>query len=121
VLDAGVIASWFRPDGAGRHLREEYERGLLAVIGPPHLPDDVLDHLVPVTEDRLARIATELRRVGFELQRPSVGSLSHWVTRGLPTHRAAYAALATELDLALATEDAELLRVCAAARTPDRC
>ena len=121
VVDAGVIASWFRPDGSGRALRAEYEAGTLTVIGPPQLPDDVLDHLGSVGSEPLARIGAELRRLGFELQRPPVAELAAWVSRGLPSHRAAYAALATSLDLSLATEDPALLRAIPAARTPDRC
>ncbi len=121
VVDAGVVASWFRPDGAGRRLREEYEAGALTVVGPPQLPDDVLEHLRPLAEDRLARIGTELRRLGFDLQRPPVAELARWIAHGLPSHRAAYAALASHLDLPLATEDADLLRSTPAARTPDRC
>lgn len=121
VVDAAVIASWFRPDGAGRHLREEYEAGSLAVIGPLQLPDDVLEHLRALPEDRLARVGTELRRLGFELQPPPTAALAHWVARGLPSHRAAYVALATHLDLVLATEDPQLLGTSPAARTPDRC
>lgn len=120
VVDAGVVASWFRPDGAGRHLREEYESGSLAIIGPPHLPDEVLEHLERVDVDGLARIAGELRRLGFELQRPPVTELARWVRHGLPSHRAAYLALATHLDLALATDDPALLSASPAAQTPDR-
>lgn len=120
VVDAGVIASWFRPDGAGRHLREEYEAGSLVVIGPSHLPDEVLQHLDSLEADGLARAGSELRRLGFELQRPPVRELARWVDHGLPSHRAAYLALATHLDVALATDDPALLAASAAARTPDR-
>ena len=121
VVDAGVVASWFRPDGAGRHLREEYEAGTLTLVGPPGLPDDILAHLPSIAEDRLARIGSELRRLGFDLQRPATADLAHWVSRGLPPHRAAYAALASQLDLTLATDDAEMLRATPAARSPDHC
>lgn len=121
VVDAAVIASWFRPDGIGRALRTEYESGSLVVVGPPGLPDDVLDHLAGVGSEPLARIGAELRRLGFELQRPPVAELADWVSRGLPSHRAAYAALAASLDLTLATDDPALLRAIPAARTPDRC
>jgi predicted nucleic acid-binding protein len=120
VVDAGVIASWFGRNGAGRQLREEYEAGSLVVIGPSHLPDEVLQHLDTLETDDLARVASELRRLGFELQRPPVRELARWVQHGLPSHRAAYLALATHLDLALATDDPELLSASTAARTPDR-
>ena len=121
VLDAGVVASWFDHDGTGRHLREEYEAGTLAVVGPPQLPDDVLEHLRPVAEERLARIGSELRRLGFELQQPPVADVAHWIAHGLASHRAAYAALASHLDLTLATDDPELLSATPSARSPDRC
>jgi predicted nucleic acid-binding protein len=120
VVDAGVIASWFGPNGAARHLREEYEAGSLVVIGPSHLPDEVLQHLDSLEADDLARVASELRRLGFELQRPPVRELARWVHHGLPSHRAAYLALASHLDLALATDDPELLSASPAARPSDR-
>ena len=120
VVDAGVIASWFGPDGAGRRLRDEYEAGSLAVIGPSHLPDEVLEHLESLDVETLARIGAELRRLGFEVQRAPVTELARWVRHGLPSHRAAYLALATHLDVALATDDPTLLSASPAARTPDR-
>ena len=120
VIDAPVIASWFRPDGAGRALRSEYEAGSLTIVGPTHLPDDVLDHIGPVEPDRLARIGAELRRLGFELQRPPVTELAALVSDGMTANRAAYVALATHLGLSLATDDPELLRATPNARTPDR-
>ena len=120
-MDAAVVASWFRREGAGRGLREEYEAGTLAIIGPPHLPDEVLQHLEPMELDSLARTGTELRRLGFELQLPPVTELARWVRHGLPSHRAAYLALATHLELTLATDDPALLSASPAARTPDRC
>jgi hypothetical protein len=93
VLDAPIVASWFQPDGAGRALRAEYEAGALEILGPRHLPQDVLAALALHADadgDLLGRIGLEIERLG------------------LPAHRAAYAALAAELDLPLVSDDEEL-------------
>ena len=124
VVDAPVIASWFLSDGGAEHLRREYEAGALAVIGPTHLVQDTMaaiaERASPDTE-RLARVGSELRRLGFHSQAPPIDELARWIARGLPAHRAAYLALASHLDVPLATSDAALLAASASARTPDRC
>ena len=124
VVDAPVVASWFWPDGAARHLRQEYEAGALAVIGPAQLVEDTTAAIAERTspdEDRLARIGLELRRLGFQVGRAPIDELARWIARGLPAHRAAYVALASHLDVPLATTDEALLAASSAARTPDRC
>lgn len=121
VVDAGVIASWFRAEGNGRSLRREYETGGLAVIGPRQLPVDILAELAGehgLEPERLGPVALELARLGFELQEPPLSGMSRWIGRGLPAHRAAYVALADDLDLALVTDDEELHRLTSAARHP---
>jgi len=121
VVDAPVIASWFDPDGDGRSLRGDYEAGGLAVIGPRHLPQDVLAELARehgLEPERLGPVAVEVARLRFELQEPSLGGMARWIGRGLPAHRAAYVALAHDLDLALVTDDDELHRLTPAARRP---
>lgn len=119
VFDASVIASWFDADGAGRTLRREYEAGMLAVIGPRQLPRDVLGLLAEhhgLDPHRLARAGAELERLGFELYEPSLVQLAGWIGRGIGSDRAAYLAVAAELDLSLVTEDA-MLRQTVGART----
>ena len=111
VLDAPIVASWFQPDGAGRVLRAEYEAGALEILGPRHLPQDVLAALALHADadgDLLGRIGLEIERLGFHLRDASTAELARWIARGLPAHRAAYAALAAELDLPLVSDDEEL-------------
>lgn len=113
VVDAGVLLAWFDPDSAQRSLRAEYEAGTLAVIGPRGLIADVLGDLSSdgVPPDRLARIATELQRIGLQLQDAPLAELTTWLARGLTPRRAAYAALAASLEVPLVTDDPELRRV----------
>lgn len=116
VVDAPLLLSWFSPNGAGRALRAEYEAGDLAIVAPTALPADMLELIARrghASADRLGRIAMELDRLGFELRPPMTGSLSTWLAKGLPAHRAAYPALAATLDLRLATNDPELARIAA--------
>jgi predicted nucleic acid-binding protein len=116
VADASVIVDWFDPDSPHRSLRAEYEAGSLAIIGPRTLITDALDEVVrrqSVPADRLPRIATELQRLGFQLRDAPIGELAGWMARGLPGHRAAYAALASALEVPLVTDDPELRRIAA--------
>lgn len=111
VLDAGVVAGWFDPDSPHRTWRTEYEAGGLAVVGPRHLVPDVLAAVADrVAPDRMARVGAELGRLGFQLQDPPLAAHAAWIARGLPADRAAYAALAAELEIPLVTDDPELRR-----------
>lgn len=60
--------------------------------------------------DRLARLAGELERLGIELRDPPASELAVWLARGLGGPAAAYAALASALEVPLVTLDEELLR-----------
>ena len=114
VIDPPALLAWFGGDGPHRSLRAEYEGGALTVLAPRHLVADVLGELTSreaPAPDRLARIAGELQRLGFQLQDPPVEELAGWLARGLEPRMAAYAALAASLDVPLAAADADLRRV----------
>ncbi len=114
VIDPAALVSWFAGDGAWRSLRTEYEAGTLTIVAPRHLVADVLGELAgheDHTPDRLARIAGELHRLGFQVQDPPVVALAGWLAKGLDARRAAYAALSSSLGVPLATADPTLRRV----------
>lgn len=109
VLDAGAVAAWFVGGHGG--LRTEYEAGSLSVIGPRQLPRDLLGELAQRTgadADTLAAMGVEIERLGFELRDPPTQELARWLADGLDAGRAAYAALATTLDVTLVTDDEAL-------------
>jgi predicted nucleic acid-binding protein len=122
VVDAGVLLTWFEPDGAHRALRAEYEAGTLTVVGPRHLVGDALGVLASregLPAERLARVGSELHRLGLQLQDPLVSELAAWLAKGLPADKAAYPALASSLEVPLVTDDPELRRVAAGLLPPD--
>ena len=113
VLDAPALITWFVSDNSGKELRAEYEQGLLEVVAPHGLINDVLAELATERDwsaDALVRVASELDRLGFELREAPIGELASWLARGLLPKHAPYAALASSLDLPLMTADPELLR-----------
>jgi len=114
VVDSGVILGWFTSaTGPARSLRAEYERGELTIVAPRSLPLEILGATARATgwpADHLAKIAAELDRLGLELQDPPATELAAWLARGLGGSDAAYAALASALDIPLVTTDEQLLR-----------
>ena len=114
VVDASVLLAWFTSaTGPARSLRAEYEQGLLTLVGPRALPFEILEATARSTDwpaGRLAELATELDRLGLELRDPPSSELASWLARGLGGADAAYAALASGLDIPLVTMDDELLR-----------
>ncbi len=119
VLDPGAVLAWFGADPDARETRAEYEAGALRVVGPRHLPADVLDQVARSGDwpaDDLARIGSELERLGFELIDPPTSLTAAWLARGLDARRAAYAALAEHLEVSLVAAD-EALRDHAGALT----
>ena len=111
VIDDGTLLSWFDTAAAGRSMRAEYEAGQLTVVAPRTIVADAIGRLAQRpgwTGERLERAAAELQRLRLELQDPPVAELARYVARGLPADRAAYAALAAELDLRLVTADSRL-------------
>ena len=116
VVDAGVLLGWFDATSPHRSLRAEYEAGTLAVIGPHGLVAESLGMLAEqgVPQESLARIGTELQRIGLQLQDPPMEALAAWLAKGLTPARAAYPALAVSLEVPLLTDDPELRRAAAA-------
>jgi predicted nucleic acid-binding protein len=113
VIDATALLTLFAPNDSGKELRAEYEQGLLEVVAPHGLINDVLAELATERDwsaDALVRVASELDRLGFELREAPIGELASWLARGLLPKHAPYAALASSLDLPLMTADPELLR-----------
>lgn len=118
VLDASVLLGWFTrhgpPQPEARALRAEYDAGTLMVVVPPILFADVLETLSRATgwpASKLARLAQDLEALGFEVRTPAGSELARWIGLGLTGSEAAYAAVASELDLPLATTDERLLRI----------
>ena len=114
VVDASVVLAWFTSArGPARSLRAEYEQGLLILVAPRALPLEILEATARSTDwpaSRLAKLAAELDRLGLELRDPPTSELASWLARGLGGADAAYAALASGLDIPLVTMDEELLR-----------
>lgn len=110
VVDAGVLLGWFDATSSHRSLRAEYEAGTLAVIAPRGLVAESLGMLAErgVPQESLARIGTELQRIGLQLQDPPMEALAAWLAKGLAPGRAAYPALAASLEIPLVTDDPEL-------------
>jgi hypothetical protein len=114
VADAGVVLSWFQPDGRHRGLRSEYESGALSVVVPRHLVADALALLAADRgwpADRLSEVGRELDRLGLEVSDPPIRHVAKWIAKGLPADRAGYPALAEALELPLATDDEEMRRL----------
>ena len=114
VVDASVVLAWFTSAGSSaRSLRVEYEHGLLAIVAPRALPLEILEATARGTDwpaSRLAKLAAEIDRLGLELRDPPTSELASWLARGLGGADAAYAALASGLDIPLVTMDQELFR-----------
>jgi predicted nucleic acid-binding protein len=114
VVDSAIVLGWFTgATGPARSLRTEYEHGTLTIVAPRSLPIEMLDATAEGTgwpADRLAALAADLDRLGFELRDPPGSEMAAWLARGLSGADAAYAALASALDIPLVTTDPELLR-----------
>lgn len=109
VVDAATVLSWF--DASGASQRRDYEAGEFAAIAPRRLHADLLAAVAgrgQWSPERLARIATELLRIGIQLQDPPLTLLAGWIARGLDPEVAAYAALAEHLDMRLHARDSRL-------------
>jgi predicted nucleic acid-binding protein len=118
VLDTSVVLKWFTVDGernveAARALRAEFQAGTLVVIAPRLLLDEILAAVASTTRwpaEKLVRLATELERVGFEVRDPPASAVAEWVAAGLSPSEAAFAAVASTLDVPLVTDDERLAR-----------
>jgi predicted nucleic acid-binding protein len=116
VIEPSAFLGWFAAGGPGRRLRDEFERGGLAVIAPRGFALTVLEMAAlqgTWSADQIRRLAAEIDRVGFELRDPPSAELALWLAKGLNGSQAAHAALASSLDLRLVTTDPDLLRTAA--------
>lgn len=120
VLHISAFLEWFDPKAPGRALRGEYESGVLSIVAPPIFGLQVLESVARQSgwdPDRLQQLAVELDRVGFEIRDAPSAEFAAWLARGLSGPNAAYAALASALELPLITNDPELLRAAATVAT----
>lgn len=123
ILHAPAFLDWFGADPAARALRAEYEQGLVAVVVPRIFALQVLESAARRSgwaSGRLQQLAGALERVGFEQRDPPPVDLAAWLARGLSGPDAAYAALASALDLPLVTNDPQLLGTVAVATPAGR-
>lgn len=126
VLDASIILLWFGgsddPRAAlARRLRAQFERGELAILGPPLLPLEILNVCGGRWSwDRgaLQGLAGALDDLSLELVQPDLSSVARWVAEGLTAYDAAYVAVAEEASTPLLTLDAEILRLAGAVAHP---
>ena len=111
-MDPEVFLGWFGTDAASRGLRAEFEAGTLAVVVPPTFTADVLEAAAAAgwRADRLARLAAEIPKLGFNVADPPADLLAGNLERGLGGRGSAYLAVATAADLRVVTRDERLLR-----------
>lgn len=121
VLDASVILLWFARSNEGavaaRRLRAEFERGELAILAPPLLPNEILNvsgRRWGWDAEPLQELARALDDLALELVQPDLSSVARWVAGGLTAYDAAYVAVAEEASIPLITSDEEILRVAGA-------
>ena len=117
VLDASVIAKWFR-SADERHvdqalaLRVAFRGGELAVVVPSLLPLELINiagrkwHWV---RGQLDALAQGLEELGFELVEPDLRAVARWTAEGITAYDAAYVAVAEEREIELVTDDERLL------------
>jgi predicted nucleic acid-binding protein len=114
VADSAIVLAWFTdPTGPARLIRREYEDGELTIVAPRSLPLEIIEAAARSTGwpvERLARLAAAVEQLAFEFRDPPSSELAAWLARGLGGPDAAYAALASALDIPLVTTDEELLR-----------
>ncbi len=125
VLDASVIAKWFRGPSSGptsgmgerhveqaRSLRDAFARGDLTVVVPSLLSLELInvagrkwgwEHV------RLERLAITLGELGFDWVEPGLRAVARWTALGLTAYDAAYVAVAEEHETSLVTDDDRVL------------
>jgi predicted nucleic acid-binding protein len=119
VLDASVVLKWFHAEGeqhgeAARRLREQFEAGELRVATPSLLWLEILNVAARSWRweaSRLEALAASLPDLGFELVDPDPQGIARWAAKGLTAYDAAYVAVAEEAEVALVTDDREIIEV----------
>lgn len=128
VLDASVVLKWFHQSGeAGSEeacrLRHAYEAGELFVFAPPLLFLEIMNvagRRWGFSSSALMELATQVDRIGFELEEPGLEGVARWMGSGLTAYDAAYVALAETLDVRLVTDDDLIIRIAPNLVTPLR-
>jgi predicted nucleic acid-binding protein len=118
VIDASVIAKWFRAQGephveAARDLRAAFEAGDLQVMVPSQLYLEILNvagRRWSLGETALTDLAATLETLEFQVSDVELARVAVWIARGLTAYDAAYVALAEAHAALLVTDDAQLLR-----------
>lgn len=126
VLDASVLAKWFRDEGeprlqAAQELSGQFSRGELLVFVPPLLFLELLNLAARRwgwSADRLERFAADLDLLGLEVQQPSTPRIARWTGRGLTAYDACYVALAEERRTVVVTDDQRIIAVAGPLASP---
>ena len=116
VLDASVVAKWFRSTNErrvaeARGLRTTYGNGEVGVIAPSLLPLELINiagrkwHWARV---QLEALAHEIEELGFEFVEPDLRSVARLTAAGLTAYDAAYVAIAEDHELQFVTDDERL-------------
>lgn len=117
VLDASVVAKWFRSTDE-RHvdqalgLRALFTGGELGVVVPSLLPLELINvagRKWGWARDQLEALARGLEELGFAIVEPDLRAVARWTVAGLTAYDAAYLAVAEEREIELVTDDGRLL------------
>jgi predicted nucleic acid-binding protein len=116
VLDASVVAKWFRAQhphhAQAAVVRDDVARGELSVVVPSLLFLELLNVAARRWRwepDALRRFAIDVTSLDFEVAEPGLATIAEWVAAGLTAYDADYVALAQEHDAPLITDDELIL------------
>jgi predicted nucleic acid-binding protein len=110
VLHPSSFVEWFNRE-VRSPLRTEFEAGGLEVIVPPTFVAEALEQMAAtgMPSENLARLADDIRSLGFRVVEPPISELARHLARGLSASDGTYAALAVWLEAPLAVSDRRLL------------
>ena len=119
VLDASVVAKWFRSTNERRvvealALRTAFGSGEIGVIAPSLLPLELINiagRKWHWARTQLEALAHEIEELGFEFVEPDLRSVARLTAAGLTAYDAAYVAIADDHELQLVTDDERLVAV----------
>lgn len=119
MVDASVIAKWFKPEGES-HLAEAYAlrqaalRGELALAVPVLLFLELLNTAARRwrwSPTRLEGMAGELDALPFLVATPSLIAVARWASLGLSAYDSSYVAIAERQAARLVTTDEQIISV----------
>ena len=119
VLDASVVAKWFRSTNErrvaeARRLRTAFGNGEVGVIAPSLLPLELINiagRKWHWARAQLEALAHEIEELGFEFVEPDLRSVARLTAAGLTAYDAAYVAIAEDHELQFVTDDEQLAAV----------